>query len=67
MENLSFIFYFYQIIPATHINMAVLSLDRRKTKEKRAKILVVLKKDISLHPQTRNDGGIAQLVRAHDS
>ena len=47
--------------------MAVLSLDRRKTKEKRAKILVVLKKDISLHPQTRNDGGIPQLVRAHDS
>ena len=22
---------------------------------------------ISLHPQSRNDGGIAQLVRAHDS
>ena len=22
---------------------------------------------LSLHPQIRNDGGIAQLVRAHDS
>ena len=31
------------------------------------KILVVRKKVVPLHPLNRNDGGIAQLVRAHDS
>ena len=31
------------------------------------KILVVSKKVVPLHPLNSNDGGIAQLVRAHDS
>ena len=34
--------------------------------EKSEIILVVPAKALSLHPQSRNDGGIAQLVRAHD-
>ena len=31
------------------------------------KICMFHYKIIPLHPQSRNDGGIAQLVRAHDS
>ena len=39
----------------------------KKNTEKFAKVLEISRKAISLHPQSRNDGGIAQLVRAHDS
>ncbi len=35
--------------------------------KKRKTICVIQNKALPLHPQIRNDGGIAQLVRAHDS
>ena len=39
----------------------------KKTTKKIQNCFGDYKKHLSLHPQSRNDGGIAQLVRAHDS
>ncbi len=46
--------------------MIFFSMKKHST-EFHTKVLEVSRKAISLHPQLREDGGIAQLVRAHDS
>ena len=42
-------------------------VNRKKRKKNAVICLPIQTNALSLHPQTRNDGGIAQLVRAHDS
>ena len=43
------------------------SLKTNFTRKSSLKCCKVQNNFLSLHPQLRNDGGIAQLVRAHDS
>ena len=61
--------YRYIMAPFRHSIHQQRSITRHKEKIQKnlINVLVVQIKAISLHPQTRNDGGIAQLVRAHDS
>ena len=65
MHFIFFLFLFSTLNVSIYDNSKSRSLNKKQ--KKTTNVLENKKKYLSLHPQLRNDGGIAQLVRAHDS
>ena len=65
MHFIFFLFLFSTLNVSIYDNSKSRSLNKKQ--KKTTNVLENKKKYLSLRPQSRNDGGIAQLVRAHDS
>ena len=65
MHFIFFLFLFSTLNVSIYDNSKSRSLNKKQ--KKTTNVLENKKKYLSLHSQSRNDGGIAQLVRAHDS
>ena len=65
MHFIFFLFLFSTLNVSIYDNSKSRSLNKKQ--KKTTNVLENKKKYLSLHAQSRNDGGIAQLVRAHDS
>ena len=65
MHFIFFLFLFSTLNVSIYDNSKSRSLNKKQ--KKTTNVLENKKKYLSLHPQSRYVGGIAQLVRAHDS